>query len=155
MARLWYILGARKKNAAPWRGARVVDWDGLENRCAGNRTEGSNPSLSAKCNFRLPRGKRKLHLAERFYPLREPFLNGTPDHAPRAWWLRTTSRARSAWQRQPLRASALAPLAGKTQNFLSFFWRLPPDPPPLGGKGKVRKFWFCFRRFTPPKRACK
>lgn len=23
------------------RGARVVEWDGLENRCAGNRTEGS------------------------------------------------------------------------------------------------------------------
>ncbi len=29
------------------RGARVVDWDGLENRCAGNRTVGSNPTLSA------------------------------------------------------------------------------------------------------------
>ena len=29
------------------RGARVAYWDGLENRCAGNRTEGSNPSLSA------------------------------------------------------------------------------------------------------------
>ena len=25
----------------------MVEWDGLENRCAGNRTEGSNPSLSA------------------------------------------------------------------------------------------------------------
>jgi hypothetical protein len=25
----------------------VVEWDGLENRCAGNCTEGSNPSLSA------------------------------------------------------------------------------------------------------------
>jgi hypothetical protein len=25
----------------------VVDWDGLENRCAGNRTVGSNPTLSA------------------------------------------------------------------------------------------------------------
>ena len=30
------------------RGARVVDRDGLENRCTGNRTEGSNPSLSAR-----------------------------------------------------------------------------------------------------------
>jgi hypothetical protein len=29
------------------RDARVVEWDGLENRCAGNCTEGSNPSLSA------------------------------------------------------------------------------------------------------------
>ena len=27
--------------------AGVVDRDGLENRCTGNRTEGSNPSLSA------------------------------------------------------------------------------------------------------------
>src|SRR5215467_12483544 len=30
-----------------WKDARVVEWDGLENRCTGNRTEGSNPSLSA------------------------------------------------------------------------------------------------------------
>ena len=30
-----------------WRGARVVEWGGLENRCALIRTEGSNPSLSA------------------------------------------------------------------------------------------------------------
>ena len=30
-----------------WRGAGVVERGGLENRCAGNRTEGSNPSLSA------------------------------------------------------------------------------------------------------------
>ena len=29
------------------RGARAVEWAGLENRCPGNRTEGSNPSLSA------------------------------------------------------------------------------------------------------------
>ena len=28
--------------------AGVVDRDGLENRCTGNGTEGSNPSLSAK-----------------------------------------------------------------------------------------------------------
>ena len=27
--------------------AGVADRDGLENRCTGNRTEGSNPSLSA------------------------------------------------------------------------------------------------------------
>ena len=25
----------------------MVEWDGLENRCTGNCTEGSNPSLSA------------------------------------------------------------------------------------------------------------
>ena len=30
------------------RGARAVEWDGLENRCTGNCTEGSNPSLSAR-----------------------------------------------------------------------------------------------------------
>ena len=29
------------------RGARAVEWDGLENRCALPGTEGSNPSLSA------------------------------------------------------------------------------------------------------------
>ena len=28
--------------------AGVADRDGLENRCTGNRTEGSNPSLSAE-----------------------------------------------------------------------------------------------------------
>jgi preprotein translocase subunit SecE len=30
----------------------VVDCDGLENRCAGNRTGGSNPSPSAKNRFK-------------------------------------------------------------------------------------------------------
>lgn len=29
------------------RGARVAEWGGLENRCGGNFTGGSNPSLSA------------------------------------------------------------------------------------------------------------
>ena len=29
------------------RGARVVEWGGLENRCGGNSTQGSNPCLSA------------------------------------------------------------------------------------------------------------
>ncbi len=29
------------------RGGRVVECGGLENRCGGNPTEGSNPSLSA------------------------------------------------------------------------------------------------------------
>ena len=38
----------RAKTAAPMRrGARVVDRDGLENRCACKRTVGSNPTLSA------------------------------------------------------------------------------------------------------------
>ena len=32
------------------RDARVVDWGGLENRCPGNWTGGSNPSLSATAN---------------------------------------------------------------------------------------------------------
>ena len=30
-----------------WEGARVVEWDGLENRCGLRSTEGSNPSLPA------------------------------------------------------------------------------------------------------------
>ena len=30
------------------RDARAVEWDGLENRCTGNGTVGSNPTLSAK-----------------------------------------------------------------------------------------------------------
>ena len=33
------------------RDARAAEWGGLENRCAGNRTEGSNPSLSANIYF--------------------------------------------------------------------------------------------------------
>ena len=33
------------------RGARVVDWDGLENRCALAGTVGSNPTLSARDVF--------------------------------------------------------------------------------------------------------
>ncbi len=31
-----------------WRGARVVESDGLENRCARKCTVGSNPTLSAR-----------------------------------------------------------------------------------------------------------
>ena len=31
-----------------WRGVRVVEGNGLENRRAGNGTVGSNPTLSAK-----------------------------------------------------------------------------------------------------------
>ena len=33
-----------------WRGVRVVEGAALEKQCAGNGTEGSNPSLSAKEN---------------------------------------------------------------------------------------------------------
>ena len=31
----------------------MVEWDGLENRCTGNRTVGSNPTLSANYLYRL------------------------------------------------------------------------------------------------------
>src|SRR4051812_11744514 len=36
-----FIFNLKRKDA------RAVEWDGLENRCTGNCTEGSNPSLSA------------------------------------------------------------------------------------------------------------
>ncbi len=32
----------------------MVEWDGLENRCTGNRTVGSNPTLSASFLLRTP-----------------------------------------------------------------------------------------------------
>ena len=38
---------AQLKNAAPWRGGRVVEGARLERVYTGNRIEGSNPSLSA------------------------------------------------------------------------------------------------------------
>ena len=41
MAKNIFIFSPKRKDA------RVVEWDGLENRCTGNCTEGSNPSLSA------------------------------------------------------------------------------------------------------------
>ena len=34
--------------AATRRGARAVEWDGLENRCGSRATVGSNPTLSAR-----------------------------------------------------------------------------------------------------------
>jgi hypothetical protein len=37
-------------NPICWRGARVVEGNGLENRRASNGTVGSNPTLSAKKN---------------------------------------------------------------------------------------------------------
>lgn len=36
------------------RGARVAEWDGLENRCVGNCTESSNLSLAATPAFLCP-----------------------------------------------------------------------------------------------------
>ena len=61
---------AASPNGPPLRrGARVVDWDGLENRCASDGTVGSNPTLSSNIsmqfnemaryraeNLQLPRG---------------------------------------------------------------------------------------------------
>ena len=44
-------MAARASYISPRRGARVVEWDGLENRCTGNRTVGSNPTLSAISNL--------------------------------------------------------------------------------------------------------
>ena|GEM_PF-672331 len=45
---LSYICSRCARWAKPVRrDARVDDWGGLENRCPGNRTGGSNPSLSA------------------------------------------------------------------------------------------------------------
>ena len=40
--RIYNFVTAKRKDAG------VVDRDGLENRCTGNGTEGSNPSLSAE-----------------------------------------------------------------------------------------------------------
>jgi len=36
----------------------------------------------------------------------------------------------------------------KPKNFHSFLVRLPPDPPPQGGKGKEGNFWLCCRRLN-------
>src|SRR4030042_4479142 len=40
-------LEFRYQDFKNWRGGRGVEWDGLENRCGGNSTQGSNPCLSA------------------------------------------------------------------------------------------------------------
>ena len=48
----------------PWRGARAVEWGGLENRCALTRTVGSNPTLSANLLFIfITQAARKVSLA--------------------------------------------------------------------------------------------
>ena len=46
------------------RDARAAEWGGLENRCAGNRTEGSNPSLSAFARRSFSEGglRQRAHL---------------------------------------------------------------------------------------------
>jgi hypothetical protein len=41
------LRNLRYNRAAVWRGARAVEWDGLENRCGLRATVGSNPTLSA------------------------------------------------------------------------------------------------------------
>lgn len=46
-AGLLHATSNRAYKPHPWRGAGAVERGGLENRCASNRTEGSNPSLSA------------------------------------------------------------------------------------------------------------
>ena len=50
-----------------WRGGRVVEGTCLENRRAGNRTEGSNPSLSASSKLfsELPSAWAAFSLAAR------------------------------------------------------------------------------------------
>ena len=46
-SREWsWRLGRGVRVMPVWRGARVAEGAGFENRCAGNRTGGSNPSLS-------------------------------------------------------------------------------------------------------------
>lgn len=45
--RLCMVRAASRPESLTRRGARVVDWDGLENRCTCKRTVGSNPTLSA------------------------------------------------------------------------------------------------------------
>ena len=37
-----------------WRGARVAEWAGFENQCAGDRTVGSNPTFSVMCKELVP-----------------------------------------------------------------------------------------------------
>gem|GEM_PF-3593038 len=59
----------------PRRDARVAEWGGLENRCAGNRTEGSNPSLSANTLF-LNHFPQFLYLSFQFFYNFLLFLNG-------------------------------------------------------------------------------
>ena len=61
------------RNRRSWKGVRVVDGNSLENCRAGNGTVGSNPTPSAKQQYRLqyvqhrcPKGKEQP--ARRVYP---------------------------------------------------------------------------------------
>ena len=48
------------ESSVVWRGDRVAEGARLESVCTGNRTEGSNPSLSVVGLFQLGRGGWKL-----------------------------------------------------------------------------------------------
>ena len=47
LAAIQFFVTLKKAVILLWEGARVVEWDGLENRCGLRSTEGSNPSLPA------------------------------------------------------------------------------------------------------------
>src|SRR5262245_52954951 len=55
------MFRAPRQRAPSRRGAGVVDRDGLENRCTDNRTEGSNPSLSASLLMLHARSARQFY----------------------------------------------------------------------------------------------
>ena len=54
---------ARLYAARPWRGAGAVERVGLENRSTGNRTVGSNPTLSAISAFVSIRRKSPMRIS--------------------------------------------------------------------------------------------
>ena len=61
----------------------MVDWDGLENRCAGNGTVGSNPTLSATafCVWRRVRGRAMV------LSMDDGEEKSLPERLARYWWL--------------------------------------------------------------------
>ncbi len=60
---LWIDLcaGANLLHSFPRRGDRVADCASLERMCAGNGTEGSNPSLSARLRPKLVLANEACH----------------------------------------------------------------------------------------------
>ena len=48
-----------------WRDARAVEWGGLENRCACERTVGSNPTLSSISLFYMIQYCSQISLKQR------------------------------------------------------------------------------------------
>src|SRR4051794_33345593 len=60
-----------------WRGGRVVECVGLENRCTSNGTEGSNPSLSAVFRYQL-QGFLGFRLSPPLHPTRRRIVHGRP-----------------------------------------------------------------------------